>query len=960
MLPIKDLQAQLLHSEEIQPPGQATRQRIIVLKHYRFHKKLSIELYAAATTQAGKLKNPLTPIDPLVAVLQTDVPEELKFYAAVSRFQNNPTGATGPADVNALAAVLRNPLGFSIYTHDPEFSEKVVAGGLQEIAVGAAVRDMQLMVHKQQEFYELLPKLTVATESCSFRDVEISYDLFVRRNNTLHLPANFALLKVLRFFRQYPSGLRLRPPDFETFRKEVLQQLEERISIIYTYARTAPQQELEEAGLYTPPERLIYLSDIGSYIAINPVMKYGISELPVRSKRPLYATNKDGELYQLQRDGAAEDGFIALLLRQNPLFIEQLSEDLPYFYLHRNRFLGEHWFLEAFAVWQQEGIGVLGFSELKENKYDAQQAKIVVQVRSGVNWFNADLDVRFGKKKAKLSQVQRSVQNRSRYVALGDGSFGILPEEWLQKFEEYFAAGDATGEELHIPKTAFRTVRELFEDSQLDATVARELSFYESAFLHTGALPAVAPPVDLRATLRPYQLQGLGWLHFLDSQGFGGCLADDMGLGKTVQLIAFLLMQRERGPQPASLIVMPTSLIFNWVAELERFAPSLRVCTLYGAGRMKTMTELDQYDVVLTSYGTLLADIGWLRRHQFNLVVLDEAHQVKNIESQRYGAVMQLQARNRFTMTGTPVENNTFDLFAQLSFTCPGLLGSKRSFRDIYSLPIDQFKESRRARELQQKVAPFVMRRTKTGVAAELPEKTEMVLYCPMGEEQRKMYDDYEAAFRSFIEGTTDEELPKRTLHMLRGLTRLRQICNSPLLPGEEKIYGSDSSKIDMLLEQIEDKAPVHKILVFSQFVSMLELIRVALDQRGIAYAWLTGATRDREHAVNRFQNEPDVRVFLVSLKAGGMGLNLTAADYVYLVDPWWNPAVENQAIDRAYRIGQEKHVVAVRLICPDTIEEKILKLQETKRELSENLVKTEGDFFRGVSREEWLKVLKG
>jgi SNF2 family DNA or RNA helicase len=311
-----------------------------------------------------------------------------------------------------------------------------------------------------------------------------------------------------------------------------------------------------------------------------------------------------------------------------------------------------------------------------------------------------------------------------------------------------------------------------------------------------------------------------------------------------------------------------------------------------------------------------------------------------------------LQSRNKIAITGTPVENNVFDLYAQLSFACPGLLGSKQYFRDIYSIPIDKFKYIKGAVELQQKVAPFILRRTKKQVATELPEKTEMVLYCPMGEEQRKVYDTYEKEFREFISAETNDEIAKSSMHVLRGLTRLRQICNSPALIEEERSFGGGSAKIEMLIEQIESKSDDHKILVFSQFVTMLDLIKKELISRHIPYEYLTGGTQNREAVVNNFQDNKAVRVFLISLKAGGTGLNLTEADYVYLVDPWWNPAVENQAIDRSYRIGQDKHVMLVRLICPDTIEEKIMKLQDVKRDLSEDLIKADSSVLKLLGKE--------
>jgi SNF2 family DNA or RNA helicase len=435
-------------------------------------------------------------------------------------------------------------------------------------------------------------------------------------------------------------------------------------------------------------------------------------------------------------------------------------------------------------------------------------------------------------------------------------------------------------------------------------------------------------------------------------------LADDMGLGKTIQVIAFMLSQREKVEHNTNLVVVPTSLIYNWQQEIEKFAPSIKVRTIYGADRIKNMHDLDDYEVVLTSYGTLLADIVFLKDYAFNYVFLDESQQIKNPESQRYKAVRLLKSRNKIVLSGTPVENNTFDIYGQLSFACPGLLGSRLYFKQIYSSPIDMFKSTNRARELQAKIKPFVLRRTKQEVATDLPEKTEMVLYCEMKPEQRVIYEAYEKQFRDYISATTGDQLDKKSMDVLKGITRLRQICDSPLLIKGEKMPGNASSKIDMLLEEIEGKKHQHKILVFSQFVAMLDLIRTELKARQIGFSYLTGQTRNRQAVVEEFQNNPDIRVFLVSLKAGGTGLNLTEADYVYLVDPWWNPAVENQAIDRCHRIGQDKNIVAVRLICPATVEEKIMLMQETKRDLANDLIKTDNAFFSSLSKNDLLGLL--
>jgi SNF2 family DNA or RNA helicase len=309
-------------------------------------------------------------------------------------------------------------------------------------------------------------------------------------------------------------------------------------------------------------------------------------------------------------------------------------------------------------------------------------------------------------------------------------------------------------------------------------------------------------------------------------------------------------------------------------------------------------------------------------------------------------------------MTGTPIENNTFDLFAQLSFACPGLLGSKQHFRDEYSTPIDKFKDAVRAKELQRKVNPFILRRTKAQVAKELPDKTEMILYCEMGDSQKKVYEAYKKEMRDYLNASKSEKKNTDSMFVLAALTKLRQICDSPALLKEEEFYGDESAKIDVLLAEILEKKDDHKILVFSQFVGMLDLVKSQLDKHEIGYAYLTGKSTKRKTIVEEFQEDDKIRVFLISLKAGGTGLNLTQADYVYIIDPWWNPAVENQAIDRCYRIGQEKHVVAVRLICPGTIEEKIMDLQQSKRTLAEDLIQTDTSILKSLKQEDLLSLL--
>jgi SNF2 family DNA or RNA helicase len=933
---------------------------VVVLKHHRFYKQLCIELYRGQTTQEGKLKNPLLFINPLDIIWKTEDPAELKFFSGVARFQNNATSSRSPQDIEALRAVLNNPLALDFYYHQANTSENIVAASLRPVSIGSAASGISIFVTKKDAWYELRPQLRIGNKTYGLNEVEIKYEYFFFLNDSLHLINDFSAVQAIQLFPPGKPSLNIHESKFNEFRKTALSKLEDKVAIYYSFIAAATEEQLTGNDIDLTKERFIYLSELGDFIIIDPIMRYGEVDIPIRTKRQLYATDEKGKMFAVMRNDAAEIKFTALLVQQHPYLEEQLENDLPYFYLHRKRFLQEDWFLNAFDTWQRAGITVLGFNKLKNNKLNGNKAKITIRVISGTNWFNTDLDVRFGKKRATLKQLQQSVKNKHKYVQLDDGTLGILPNEWLEKFAAYFNAGEVIGDELLTPKVRFTELEQLYDDAALDNEVKSELSQYHISFQNFDNIKPIEVPPELHTELRHYQHHGLNWLNFLDDFNFGGCLADDMGLGKTIEVIAFILSQRQKTKRNTNLLVVPTSLIFNWQAEVRKFAPSIRIFTIESSRKMKWLQLFDDYEIALVSYGTLVTAISWLRHYEFNYIFADESQQIKNVDSQRYRAVRLLQARNRLAITGTPIENNVFDLYAQMSFVNPGLLGNKQYFRDTYSIPIDKFKNQKRAKELQQKVAPFILRRTKQQVAGELPEKTEMVLYCPMDEGQRKVYDAYEKEFREFISAETEDEIKKNSMHVLRGLTKLRQICNSPVLLEDEKLYTEGAAKIDILMEQIEGKSSHHKILVFSQFVSMLSLIKKELTTRNIRIEWLTGSTKNREAVVNNFQENADVRVFLISLKAGGTGLNLTEADYVYLVDPWWNPAVENQAIDRSYRIGQHKPVVAVRLFCPDTIEEKIMQLQDVKRTLSDDVVRTDTSIYKSISKEDLLSLVNG
>jgi len=935
-------------------------QRIVVLKRHKYYGHLLVELLEASLTKEGKIKNPLKPVNPLEMIWETDDADEIKFYTALSKFQNNIDPGINETTIRCLKAIVRNPLELFFYLHDSDISENVSSLSLLPVRISKqAVKEISLIIQQKNQFYELSGTLHINSIPQDIAKLSIKHSCFILSHEVLHLIENQNALNIINFLKKKGSNPLIHRSRFSDFRKSVLEKQEERIHISYTFIPEASTKQKVEAGFDAELEKIIFLSDFGQHVMVIPVIRYGEVEIPVRSQKQIFGEDKQGKAFLIQRNNEAELQFISLLLKQHPYLAEQLDNGLQYFDIHKRHFLNENWFLPVFEEWRSLGITILGFNEINGNKLNAHTIKVSVQVLSGINWFNSLIKVSFGKKQASLKHIHKAIRSKTKYVQLDDGTLGILPQEWIEKFSAYFNAGEIMDHEtLRIARTNFDTVTELYEEPWFSKDAKRDMSDLQTRFANFSGIYPVEVPSELKTNLRDYQKNGLNWLNFLDDFNFGGCLADDMGLGKTIQIIAFILMQRGKTKRNTNLLIVPTSVIFNWSAEVEKFAPSLKLLTFYGPNRKRDLHDFDEYEIILTSYGTLVSDINTLKKYSFNYVFLDESQNIKNPGSQRYKAATQLQSRNRIAITGTPIENNTFDLYGQLSFACPGLLGNKQYFKDIYSTPIDKFKVTRRANELREKIKPFILRRTKEQVAAELPEKTETVVYCEMNEEQRKVYAAYEKEFREFVSALDEQELPKSSVHILKGLTMLRQICNSPELLKGNRLKGDSSCKIDEMLEQIASKAPRHKILVFSQFVGMLDLIKRELNKRNLKYAYLTGQTRNRKAEVDSFENDPEIRVFLISLKAGGTGLNLTDADYVYLVDPWWNPAVENQAIDRCHRIGQKNNIVAVRLICKNTIEEKIMNLQATKKGLADDLIKADGPGTKALRKTDLLSLL--
>ncbi len=585
-----------------------------------------------------------------------------------------------------------------------------------------------------------------------------------------------------------------------------------------------------------------------------------------------------------------------------------------------------------------------------EGKIFRRPGEMRMDVSSGIDWFELHGEVDYGGATAKLPALLAALRRGENMVRLDDGTYGLLPEEWLTRFGPIAGMGTPEADHLRFRRNQAGLLDALLAtqpEVSCDATFARVRDELRSF----GGVRAGEQPKGFVGQLRDYQRDGVGWMDFLRRFNFGGCLADDMGVGKTAQVLALLEARRALSDVPGpSLVVVPKSLVFNWKQEAARFTPRLRV--LDHTGLARDVHSFSDYDVVLTTYGTLRRDAADFKDIEFDYVVLDEAQAIKNPGTESAKAARLLRGRNRLALSGTPVENHLGELWSIFEFLNPGMLGTAGVFKLAGGAARNPSEETRTL--LAHALRPFILRRTKEQVARELPAKSEQTIFCELETTQRKLYNELRLHYRnSLLQRVAANGLAKSKIQVLEALLRLRQAaCHPGLL--DPKRHSDSSAKLDVLLDRLEEiVAEGHKALVFSQFTSLLSLVRERLDGSSMVYEYLDGSTRDRQQRVERFQNDPDCPLFLISLKAGGLGLNLTAAEYVFLLDPWWNPAVEAQAVDRAHRIGQTHQVFAYRLIARDTVEEKILQLQSSKRDLAAAIISEDNSLIRDLKRED-------
>ncbi len=699
--------------------------------------------------------------------------------------------------------------------------------------------------------------------------------------------------------------------------------------------------ELQLKKVFPKPKKKIYLysdeSDYqNKYLRADVEFNYNTLAIPFFHSQQKIVAWKKKELIHREHNFELNThkellnlGFTVRQLNLNT------AQKLSYFQLHSSRseksiqsLLANHWEVKV------------------EGKAYRSADSFSMKVSSGIDWFELHGFIQYGEEEFGIPALLKALKKNKGFITLKNGDLGLLPDKWLEQYAPLIDLGEAKSDHIQFKSNQSMLIDALIADLpvKVDATfskIRKNLQGFKG-------LKPVTPLKSFNGTLREYQKEGLSWFFFLQKFGLGGCLADDMGLGKTVQLLA-LLDKRKRNTNKNNgpfLIIMPKSLIFNWTDEILKFTSNTKVLNYTGLGRKVHLDNFHDYHVILTTYGTMRRDIHQLKNQSFDYVVLDEAQAIKNASSQSAKAVRLLKAKHRLALSGTPVENHLGDLWSLFEFLNPGMMGRVSLFNKIKN------DESRSV--LKKALTPFILRRTKTEVAKELPEKTEQVIYCDLVGKQKQHYEELKKHYQqSLLDNKNKGDVKKNKIQVLEALLRLRQTACHPGLVNPS-LQNESNSKLDILQEQLlEVVEEGHKVLVFSQFTSLLKLFKKRLDETKTPYLYLDGKTNKRKELVTRFQEDKEMPVFLISLKAGGVGLNLTAADYVYILDPWWNPAVEAQAIDRAHRIGQKKPVFAYKLITRGTVEEKVLELQNSKKKLMKDVINEDTSIIKNLTKDE-------
>ena len=707
------------------------------------------------------------------------------------------------------------------------------------------------------------------------------------------------------------------------------------------------------------PEKAVFLSEIGGqFLKLTPQYRYDGFIIEGEYKTSKHFKVK-GREYEVLRNQEIEEEFNQYVQGLHPNFSKQFNND---FFLTFQEAKHKDWFLKVYHDLLEKDCDILGMDMMQHFRYSEHPIHTksrLIKTEDVVLFF--EIEVSFGNEKVSLKDLRKALLSGSSNVFLNDNSLGVLTEEWKQQFGTVIKHGKIRNKEVEIAQWIIFSNKDFVQANAGLMEVNRD--WWKAWQQWQNEEQAYTQPKLLKAQLRPYQHKGFEWMVLLSQIQAGACLADDMGLGKTLQTISFLCHLFEADEASKFLIVCPSSLIYNWKQELDKFAPHLATYIHHGSGRNFEQFIQSDMSVCITGYATLRNDVEQFEIPYWDAIVLDESHAIKNLHAKTTKAVYQLKAKSKIALSGTPILNNTFDLYSQMNFLLPDLLGGQEFFRNEYANPIDKSGDKGKMEALNKLTAPFILRRHKSQVAKDLPPKTESIMWCTMSQEQQDAYEYIKARIRdSIFLSIKSEGFSGSKMGILAGITKLKQICASPALVKDAEIETKKSVKMERLLNELENNLQDSKVLVFSQFNSMLDLLSKELRERGISHFHLSGQTpvEKRAEMISEFQEEGSQQsVFLLSLKAGNAGITLTAADYVFLLDPWWNSAVEQQAIDRTHRIGQDKHVFAYKMICKNSIEEKIIQLQAKKNTLSEELIKEEEGFVKQLTEEDLAFLLE-
>jgi non-specific serine/threonine protein kinase len=821
--------------------------------------------------------------------------------------------------------------------------KKFTTANLEQLTLSPHMAVPHFFVRKNSA-YTISCRIDTGTLQYDLEDNESPCPLFFLYNNQLHLWKHHDVVEQVDKF--HPGGkITVTSGDWEKNLNQFILPLAREYKVDFDKSLIL---EIKEGT----PDTKLFLQEKGEFLVFQPVFSYKGYETRAKDRDEVIVSQGEKVLI-VRRNREAENAFIEKLQNLHSNFV--FNEDNQSLVLKGTEVLRNNWFFLFVDAMKEYKIPVYGFEALKNFRFNTAKPQTQIFISSHTDWFDAKVNIVFGDQKVTVDEVKRALANKQQFVQLDDGTLGILPEEWIKKYSLLFRVGEGKTNSLKLSHYHVSVIDELYEQRDEAELIFKLEEKYEKLRQHNNIVP-IEPPAHLEKVLRPYQVAGYQWLNYLTEVNWGGILADDMGLGKTVQALSFLEYYKKQHGRLNALVVCPTTLIYNWENEIKKFTPSLTYYIHHGPLRLRDKEKLMEKDITITTYGTLRSDIKLLVSIPLDYVILDESQAIKNPASKVTKAATLLNAKHRLCMSGTPLQNNTFDIYAQMNFLNPGMLGSMEYFKNEFAIPIDKLGEVDYKIHLKKLLYPFILRRTKEQVAKDLPEKQEMILWCEMEDEQRSIYDAYRNDFRDKILGAINEQgIQRSQLTILQGLMKLRQICDSPAILNEQEKFENHSIKLEELAREIVENIGDHKALIFSQFLGMLALIKAKLEELGVKYEYFDGSTTapDREKAIQSFQNDDEVRVFLISLKAGGVGLNLTAADYVYIVDPWWNPAVEQQAIDRTHRIGQTKNIFAYRMICKDTIEDKIIQLQEKKRALAKELITDDATFVKSLTKED-------